>query len=387
MDYAWIPPDRDKDYDALRAVVSLRPGTPKTTLWPGQKTSVKAFLEDLVTTATVTKPVGALIVGSHASSEGWIAAHFADEQTGDTSYSEVQRVFNTRRAAFLIPTALYQGANPPVKLRIVGCEAGRAPEMLRLLKEVMGNAVPVVGCRYHYLVRTVEKHGGFVTFTYPFDVFSKTKLERKQQLIDLLKARALLQPDLFKFIDGTPIPPEQWAKWVTLSNSEVKKAEPQFVYGKQKIPFDQPIGAVKTHPAAFELWYLRRKVTRRVPNMATPANPAAGIPVLKTKLPAELPDEFDPAQSDYPFFRQRGCVNVNEFVDSFDWEFENDGTATICRGTRHDYTLYVPVKFPEAAKTWEQQRILYHFYAADNSGLMNRTGDFTEDDPKIFVTV
>ncbi|HEX6716048.1 MAG TPA: hypothetical protein VF088_03000 [Pyrinomonadaceae bacterium] len=382
-DYAWIPPDRDKDYEVLRAVVTLRPNT---TLWPGQKTSVKAFLEDLVTTGTVAKPVGGLIVGSHASSEDWIAAHFADEQKDDTGYAEVTRVFNSRRAAFLIPTALYQNANPPVKLRIIGCEAGRAPEMLRKLKEVMGNNVPIVGCRFHYLVRTVEQHGGFITFTYPFDVFSPTQLSRKQQLIDLLKARATAQPNLFKFLDGTPIPPEQWAKWVP-EDAGLNKS--QFKYGKKDVPLGQTLKAISKLPAEFELWYLLRKVTRRVPNMPTPANtPAgltAGIAALKTKLPAELP-EFDPAH-EYPFFRQRGCVDINEFVDSFNWKFEKDGTNTICRGQRHDYTLYVPVKFPEAGKTWDQQRMLFHFYPAPGSGLPLVSGDFTDDDARIWVTV
>jgi hypothetical protein len=383
-DFAWIPPNRDTAYDVLRKVVGLRPNT---TIWPGQKKTVKAFLEDLVTTPTVNKPVGGLIIGSHASSEGWIEARFADEQTDDTGYSEVQRVFNNRRAAFLIPTALYQGANPPVKLRIIGCEAGRAPEMLRLLKAVMGNNVQVVGCRYHYLTRIVEQHGGFITFTYPFDVFSKTKLVRKQQLIDLLKARALAQPDLFKFVDGTPIPPEQWAKWVTLADSDVKKAEAQFSYGKKDVPLGRTIGALKTHPTTFELWYLERKVTRRVPNMPLPANAAAGIAALKTKLPAELP-EFDPAH-EYPFFRQRGCIDINEFVDSFDWTYTKDGTSTICVGKRHDYTLYVPVKFPEPGKTWETQRIFYQFFRDPGTTLQGITDstDFTEDDARVFVTV
>jgi hypothetical protein len=48
--------------------------------------------------------------------------------------------------------------------------------------------------------------------------------------------------------------------------------------------------------------------------------------------------------------------------------------------------MLVPVKVIDPAKTWEKQRLMFHFYPDPGSGLTEFT-DFTDDEPTIFVTV
>jgi hypothetical protein len=121
-----------------------------------------------------------------------------------------------------------------------------------------------------------------------------------------------------------------------------------------------------------------------VPNMTKPTTVAAGRTALKQKLTA-LP-EFKPGH-EFPFFRRKGNATLDDYVDSFDWQFQQNGTSTDCLGTRHDYALVVPVKKPEAGKTWEQQRLIYHFYPLAGTSHTAFVSDFNDDDPTIFVTV
>jgi hypothetical protein len=169
MDHAWVPPDRDSDYAVLRTVLSNRANTRRR---QSTYSTVKEFFDDLDTDSSITKPTGDLLVGSHANNDGWIKARFAKQQTQETTYDEVIKVLSNSQSAFRIPSALHTGANPPIKFRIVGCQAGKTPEMLRVLKRVMGGAVPVVGSVHFYDVKVAEKHGGFVTFRYGFEAHS-----------------------------------------------------------------------------------------------------------------------------------------------------------------------------------------------------------------------
>jgi hypothetical protein len=376
MDHAWIWP-KDSKLAALRHAMGNRATTKVQS--PASK-SVKEFLDKLDGSSSVTKPVSGLLAGSHANNDGWIEAHFAKGQKTETTFDEVIRLFTADNKAFLIPTTLHTGATPPVKFRIVGCQSGRAPEMLKVLKRVMGGAVEVVGSKFSYEAFAVEKHGGFISFRYGFEAYSPTEIKKVADLVTLFQTRAAAQPSELSFIDGTQVPDTQWIKWAP-PVSHIGDRE--FNHGPNHGDLGQKIGKLRTLPIQLQSRHQRRFVAHTVKNMTQPADLAAGRVALKQNLPNHA--DFL-ATHEFPFHRRKGNVTIDEYVDSFDWQFQANGTSTKCHGTRHDYSMLVPVKSIEAGKSWEKQRIMFHFYPDSGTSLTEFT-DFTDDEPSIFVTV
>jgi hypothetical protein len=323
------------------------------------------------------------LVGTHANNDGWFQSRFSPKQTSDTTYDEVVRVVGGDAFAFRIPLSLLAGANPPVKVRIVGCQAGKAPEMLAVFKRVFGNSPPVVGSKLFYEALAAPKHGGFLSFRYGFEAYSPTEIKKRSDLIALFTARAQAFPSDFQFVDGSPVPASQWAKWLPARPGDFNK--PQHRYGSSHGKLHQKIGKIRTlKKVLLESRHTLRRVRHMVPNMTAPATLAAGRADLKLKLPA-LP-EFK-ANHEFPFWRRKGNANLVDYVDTFTWKFQQSGSSTDTIGERHDYAVLVPVKFIPSGATWETQRLMYHFYPSPGTSLALFNSDFTNDEPSIFVTV
>jgi hypothetical protein len=381
MDHAWVPsPGTDRGLLALQKAMRNRPNT--TVQIPPART-VKEFFDALhaASSSSVPKPVGGLLVGTHANNDGWFEARFSPKQTRATEYDEVIRVVASDAFAFRIPLSLVIGANPPVKVRIVGCQAGKAPEMLAVLKRVFGNAPPVVGSKFFYEALDYSGHGAFVSFRYGFEAYSPKEVKRRADLIALFTARAQAFPSDFQFMDGSPVPASQWTKWLPARGFSKTRQR----FGPSHGKLAQKIGKVRTLPSIqLEMRHTVRYVGHIVPNMTAPATLAAGRAELKQKLPG-LP-EFA-ANHEFRFFRRKGNPTLADYVDTFDWKFQQNGTSTNCSGSRHDYSVLVPVKHIPSGATWEAQRLMYHFYPDPGVQHVLFTGDFNEDQPNIFVTV
>jgi hypothetical protein len=179
------------------------------------------------------------------------------------------------------------------------------------------------------------------------------------------------------------VDPGQWEHWVP---RERKMNKTKHDFAAKKVSLGQRIGKLRKLPTGIQSRHLQRFTRQAVPNMPLPASEAAGRAELKQRLPTLAAFA---ATHEFPFHRRKGCATVAEFVDSFSWKFQKDASTNdmLCQGSRHDYVLLVPVKFPEAGKTWAEQRILFHFYPSPGTGLTAVTGDFTDDDARIFVTV
>jgi hypothetical protein len=377
MDYAWIA-GSDPTLIALQEVIKVRPVA--TTVQKPPPNTVKEFFDALAANSGVTKPVSGLLIGSHANNDGWFQERFSPKQTRDTTYDEVIRVFTADSQAYRIPASLHTNATPPVKLRLIGCQAGKAPEMLRVLKRVMGGVVQVVGSKFFYEALTYPRHGGFISFRYGFEAYSPTQITKLADLVTLFTRRAAAHPADFRFIDGTPVPASQWAKW--LPKRGFNNARHNF--GASHGRLSQKIGKYRVLPLQIQTRHSRRQVAHTVPNMTQPTSLAAGRADLKAKLPNLA--EFKTTH-EFPAFRRKGNPTLADYVDSFDWAFQQNGTSTDCIGTRHDYSILAPVKVPQAGTSWERQRLMFHFYPAAGTSHPLLNGDFTEDQPSIFVTV
>ena len=187
-------------------------------------------------------------MGTHANNDGWFEAKFSPKQTKATEYDEVIRVFTADAFAFRIPLSLVVGANPPVKVRIVGCQSGRAPEMLAVFKRVFGNSLPVVGSKFSYEALNYARHGGFISFRYGFEAYSPTKLTKRPELIALFTARAAAFPGDFQFMNGTPVPSSQWTKWLPPKNFTSSEQNYGPLHGKLG-PEDRQVPDASLHPA------------------------------------------------------------------------------------------------------------------------------------------
>jgi hypothetical protein len=375
MDQAWIA-GSDPTLIALQAIVALRPIA--TTVQKPPPHTVKEFFDTLASSSSVSKPVSGLLIGSHANNDGWFQERFSPKQTKDTTYDEIIRVFNADNTAYRIPTSLHSGATPPVKLRLIGCQAGKAPEMLRTLKRVMGGAVRVVGSKYFYEALAYPKHGGFISFRYGFEAYSPTQITKRPDLIALFTSRATAFPSDFQFIDGTAVPATQWTKWLPKRNFN----DARHNFGPAQGLLSQKIGKYKTLPIQIQTRHHMRQVRHLVPNMTAPTG--TGRPELKQKLPNLA--EFKTTH-EFPAFRRKGNPTLDDYVDTFAWQFQQQGTSTDCIGTRHDYSILAPVKVPQAGVAWEKQRLMFHFYPVAGSSLPLLDTDYNEDQTSIFVTV
>jgi hypothetical protein len=374
-DYAWVPPDvLDDFYEHEFRVLGARPNTVCSAV---PHHSVEEFLDALDTTPGVARPIGDLIITTHSDGENFILERFGKDQKWETSYEELYALKRTHPSALLIPVGLRK--TPPGKLRLVACRTGRTPEILSILKREMDFKVQVVGCLYFYQAQYLEEHGGVVTFRYSFHADSPEELTTRADLVSLFKKRAHDLPDEFSLIDGTRVTDAQLEAWVPTQSDMNKK---HVDYLKKPIPLGRTIGKFGELKRGIVSTHARRNFDCRLLN-TQPAGVDSDTLILK--LPDQGEGMWSPT-TEFPMYRQLGSRDIDECIKGFSWTFTKAGRHTLCAGVRHRYTLRVPVKFPEAGKTWDEQRLLFHFYPQAGSGLPLVTTDFTDDDSRIFVT-
>lgn len=393
MDYAFAP-GGDKYDEALRTLLRDRKvkGSFETTVLhdPARLKHVAAFFHELDVTVT-TKPIGDLLLGSHANDRGWLDIDLDDAADLHVNFQLLKVILNdpVRLAKLRIPPALYQtaqGANAPIKLHLKGCQIGSAQKLVDALKQVFGGVVPVTAPRHFYIAhpwreeKTPDSPGTFEYLDYrTFSVLSKGELSPSQVAADLRSRNPKLQ-----FIDGTNVPDDLWAKVIPEKPTS----------NRHELTFSTQLGRKirnrKTWPATGQYRW------DEIPTFFTKVNPAPGDDTLaRLKAAVKASPQFQ-AGWGFPIHEQYGHNTPEKYVDAFNWtptkEVKNGQPVLTWHGSRYEYALLIPITLPPPSIVGKGKKarvkfgkLIYNFYPRPASGL-NAVNELHETDPLLFYT-
>ena len=362
MDFAFAP--GGDAYDAtVRQLLHDRKitGSFDTTLIhdPTHIKDVSAFIKKVDTSVTAP-PVGDLLIGSHANDRGWLKIDLDGGADLNVTYKLLKDVLAnpSRLAKVKIPPRLYtkpDKTNAPIKVHMKGCRIGLTPKLVDTLKQVFGGVVPVTACKGFHLVQHWPRHGTFEYLDYSLRALSKTTLTRAQVIDGLKKAK-------HEFFDATKIPDDIWDLWVPASLTK----------DRQDLTFSVKLGRTISRRTTLPATGQYRHDVVSYP--LTILSPGPADKKLSGVLPAlnRLP-EFQPAWG-FPMYEQFGYASPKDFFDGLDWTPTVSTDRIVWNGSRHEYTMVIPITDPvPTIKTVRRRKrvvfgkLFYNFYPVAGS--------------------
>lgn len=403
MDYA-IAPMTDPVTTILNEMIARRP--PKPTM--RTETTLREFIKNLNDDLAI-HPVGDLLVGAHANSEGQLFIQtFPGQLTaaGDaTSRTEFEHLEQT-----LVPGALTKRIRiddhtidfttpPPTHfLHFKGCNLGKAVPFVTKLKEALGNHVDVTAPKHFQGVVKVTSKGNGGSFEYmcyefqvqtPATLTPEDKLQGFATRADLIDA---FHAEGFTYIDstiaGTPVPKADWdKKWV-----------PANITKTQTFLMALPLGAtvaklkaIAIKPVTTGKIKKRTKGSRefRVNQIPSPwkfaptaaaTTYAARVAELKAALARD--PRFDPGHA-WPMYQRAGFSSLDEYMDGHLWHFGPTNAGPLTTGLRFEYTVVLPIIDNSGPKP----KLFYNFYPATGSAQAAITTGILQNDPRFYLQV
>ena len=326
-------------------------------------THIAGFLDELATTSSVTKPVGDLLIASHANDGGWLEIGLDGSKAINVRYADLLDVLADvgRRARLRIPATLL--ATPPTtRVLIRGCRIGEAPKFVDKLKEVLGNQAKVIAPRHFTAVQTRDRRnkrgvvtaiiGTFEYLAYGFKIVSKTALERPA----LLTAFRDRNPKFTEYTGGTAkVADDLWDQWLP---DKVGK-------GKQRIPFEvqlgQTVDGLPTLPAVAEFRHETPPFGQQFTNSTAAQRTKAGLKAFLAARP-----DFQSTYG-FPTYERYGFADFDKFFEGFEWTPSKKASANpfVWNGTRHVYTIIIPVCTPPLKATGNA--LIYNYFPVRTS--------------------
>jgi hypothetical protein len=366
VDQAFAPGTSDFDVLAREALKLRRPDgqTAPTTEVLTTSGTLESFMQELVTSVVrVPRPVPEIILLSHASESGWLEMALTNDERNEIQYEALTRVGTALNIPEQVLTDAVGNVKPAV-VRIRGCRIGIARKFLGGLKQALKNASKIVAPKHYQAASTWNDESGklvarleFLMYcfesypTRPVDVSDKApKTTATQDVINTLKA------DLHLRVDGTPVPDDQWGKWLSKAGIG-KKVEVSRKY-PATIPIRMP-PAWHVSPDegdlagafAFEHEIMTNNGPWEIGKGPTAGDAAARRAFVKSKLrdPASKTKFafcFEghpwPIWERYLKVRYETFTSFDDFMEGFDWVFQVGSWY----GMRHVYRMLVPITLP-----------------------------------------
>ena len=345
-------------------------------------TSVRQFIQHLNTTAAITKPIGDLLIGTHANEEGQLSIPMFPGQRDWTKFETLEKTLGDATKSIAIPDALigFTVGDPITHaVHLKGCNVGNAQPFLTKLKEALGNHVKLTAPKFFHGATPGRKEGMFEYLGYEFTI-------RRDDLFPN-RATALSEFDnaQFQLIDGTTIvPTADWNKFIPANPN--RDTRTQFAsnlgvtFGKRttiRTPFEY-----RVKPIDFGPW------TLSYPD-------AASVPTAESDqlLDLEIDLKKDPRFKDthpFPQWKREGFVNVTSFVSGYKWRCVRRGTKLVCSGRRFLFIAALAITDPTTIPTKKPfwyGNLIFNFYPNSGSGFSPITNTIQVSDPKYFVTL
>ncbi len=374
MDYAFAPGPTPFDVE----MGHLLDNRPTTDLLPRSLLSVHAFIEQLDTLSSVTKPVESMFIASHAHPSGQLKINLVATQKGDFADFETLEAAVTSRT-IRIPASLRTNPDgtpfPATRVRIRGCRVGSAAPFMDKLKEAFGGIVSVSAPKHFHVIWPLfhpnEFEGMFEWLAYSFSVHSKTPLTQAQ-------VQKAMRDSEFEFWDGTKVPDAKWTTWVPAKPYKSAKFGMNLTLGTTIGP--KNVKLIKTSDGRRWRYGKPGFFGANVPLPAKPSTRADGIAKLRAPLQAQ-----DYMKDDHPFpvWARYGYDDYDDFFDNVNWTWTWDPGAGKLRATasRHEYTAILPITTRTAAKP-DNGNLIFNYFpdaAAAASFISLR-----DDDPTLF---
>ena len=365
-----------------------------TLISKGGMTSVRQLIVHLDKTTSITKPVGDLLVGSHANEEGQISVPMFPGQGGWTTFETLEETLRDAKKSIKIPDSLIGfTAGDPIShsVHLKGCNVGDAQPFLVKLQEALGGNVNVTAPKFFHGA-TSEPQGSFEYMGYEFTVarpelFLKPGPKPGTQVPDRNLALSEFDGKKFLLIDGTTkVPTADWDKLIPTNPNT-----PQFdqatsklgaTFGKRttiKTPRQYRVVQIKFGP-----W------TVVFPNPASvPKDEPTQLQELSNDL--EINDKHGRFLDAHPFpqWTREGFADLKAFIAGYKWKCTPKGASLVCTGTRFHFVVALAITDPATTPTgaiFADGTLIFNFFPKAGSGLTPITTAVQVSDPKFFAT-
>ncbi len=368
MDFGFAPAN-DTHINNVRGVFQRRAGT--TVVHSRRISTVRGFIDHLNTSGSVTRPVGNLLVGAHANSEGWIFIPMFAGQRGATNYETLEDTLATASHSVAIPDPLigYTSGDPVTHfVHFKGCNIGKARPFVEKFREALGDHVNVTAPLHFHGVTPARGQGMFEYMAYEFII------RRKDPFPDSAAAIAEFDAAGFKFIDGSDVPAANWGTWIPRRIDRTKQDQ-------IPLPLGVTLGRRRTilTPRQFRLERTPFTWTITYPNAGSvPSSTSDRMLALENSLQAD--PKYDSAHP-FPVYERLGYASFSDFFAGYNWVCARDGRRLVCTGRRNEYTVVVAITDVASGN------LIFNFYPNSGSPLAPIMTGFTESNTDFFETV
>lgn len=385
MDYAFAP-GADTDFDIpMQKVQRLRRKEGElhpTTNLLGTSGRLEDFFNDLRSgqPPRVTRPIGELVLVSHASANGWLAMPLTAKVYDDIQYEAFDNVGTDIRIPTEILDKKVDGSPRPTTVHISGCRIGMAEPFLLRLKQALQYADKVIAPKHFHSGGTWELDGGNVAcieyLAYCFESYSLTRLKERKQVIQLFTN------DKHKFFDDTDVSSNYWNDWVPKIIPK-SAGDPQRRRFEVVLPDRWGVPPPWNEGPIEKTLIFKYEIDMLGPWQFPPAEPNADKQAVQDHIHAQLETMPICKSTTWQLWKRRlkkryeSFGSLADLVAGYNWKF--DKTLKVWEATRHLYRCVVPITWPIGSKT-----LLANFYPQDGQAAHV---DLDENDTRLYGSV
>jgi hypothetical protein len=379
MDFGFSPGLDDHLRD-LRGMFARQTNT--TLIDKRGVTTVRQFITHLNTSATISKPIGDLLIGTHANDEGQLSILMLSGQRNWTIFETLETTLRDATRSIKIPDNLigFTTGDPITHaVHLKGCNVGNAQPFLLKLKEAFGGNVNVTAPIFFHGATPGRQQGMFEYMGYEFVI------RRPTPFPDRKAALSAFDGAQFPLIDGTTTVPT--ADWNTLIPANPNRTREEQVVSK--------LGVTLARRSTIHTPRKYRVVPITFGPWTVPFSDAASVPtdksdqLLELEIHLKTDQRFQPTHP-FPQWTREGFANLTAFVSGYTWDCRRRGASLVCFGHRLLYEVVLaitdPATTPATGSFW-QGNLIFNFYPNTNSTLTPITSALTVTDRKFFATV
>ena len=332
-------------------------------------TTVRSFVNHLDGSPAVARPIDDALLGAHANSEGWIFIPMFPGQAGPTNFETLVATLANPARSISIPDAVIgHNAGDPIahNVHFKGCNIGKARPFLVKLKEAFGDNVNVTAPKHFHGVYQHTSYGVWEYMAYEFIIRRPTNFPNRGDCVAAFQAAG------FAFVDGNPVPDEDWERWI-----------PRRIRRTKKVAIVGDLGVALGRRSTIGIE--RQFRVDRFPFRWAIRYPAAGdVPAPAGRQAAfeasvEDDERMDAAHA-YPWYERLGYASFADFIAGYRWSHSISGRVLKTRGNRTGYTIVIPVTDPATG------HLIFNFHPNAGSPHAPIAG-LDETDPLYFETV
>ena len=357
MDFAFVPNKALDDFNQkIFETLQLRPNT--TMVKRADAKNVEELINFLNDDPSVSRPIGNILIGSHAADKGWISVQFTGRAINGsfqtrTEYStlefaETNSIGRIKPATVQLPSTIF----------IKGCVIGQAKPFVEKLKAVFGGQVNIHAPVFFERLAYLKKTGYVESFAYDFVVTSLKPFKDRSAIISAFQART----PKFQFLDGTDVPDKMWKTWLPPKTD--RKTTDDHTPSKIPVKLVPPIKLNAKEEWGSHEGEDPHGFTHRQDTLVFSVKNWTGTLPAATDIPGKIAFlkplmAADPlyAHPKFPMHMRWEFKTLDDFLAGFNWELSAVPKGLNAVGTRFFVRILVPVCEPSSTNN-----LKYNFY-------------------------